>query len=365
MDSVSAATVPSIVAALDGQTTFGDMTTPWAFGRFPTCSRSKNAVAGVALVAGWNFWQSDCGHFGAFFQYVAPTGNKPDPRFIFNPVVGNGKHHELGGGISAHYDLWNNDCDQSLTAYLDGYVVTMLSNTQLRSFDFTGKGCLSRYMLLEEVTPATGTPTAYTGSLINGINFATRYARVKVSVKGDATLRFVYSNGGFNFGFGYNVYGQSKESLYLTCKVVNDCEGNPLIDPALGYAFKGCANLYSNGVTIAPPLTQSNATITECGTNDVPAKLIQNPTSTVASADSSNCSTTCSGAASNTLSNGVLNLNSGEAPKQFTNKGFATLDYTWAECDYAPYLGIGAEAEGGSKFSLNQWGVWIKGGIQF
>ena len=132
-------TVSTLQQALTGQTVFGDMKTPWAFGQFPFCSQTKNAVAGVALVAGWNFWQSDCGHLGAFFQYVAPTGNKPDPRVIFSAVVGNGKHHELGGGISAHYDLWNNDCDQSLTAYLDGYVVSMLKNCQLRSFDFAGK----------------------------------------------------------------------------------------------------------------------------------------------------------------------------------------------------------------------------------
>ena len=369
MDSGVAVTVPNIVQALDGQTLFGDVATPWSFGRFPTCSQTKNAVSGVALVAGWNFWQSDCGHLGAFFQYVAPTGNKFNPQFLFAPVVGNGRHHELGGGISAHYELWNDDCDQALNVYLDGYVMSALRNCQLRSFDFCGKGCLSRYMLLEALNPTTG---AYTETLINGINFATRYARVKISVKGDASLRFVYTKGGFNFGIGYNAYGQSRENLYLTNSVVNNCSGNPVLDPTVNYAFKGCATLYTAGTPHSPALTQSNATIKACGTNDPAPVTIQNPVSlgvtncnpTNCSPSVANCVSSCDGN-SNALSNGVLDVHSGETPKQFTNKGFAHLDYTWAECSYAPYLGIGGEAEGGSRFSLNQWGVWIKGGIQF
>jgi hypothetical protein len=355
-----ASTVGSLEAALTGGT-FGDMQTPWAFGRFPFCSQNKNAVAGVALVAGWNFWQSDCSHFGLFFQYVAPTGNRPDPRYLFSPVVGNGRHHEVGGGLSAHYELWNNDCDQALNVYLDGFVMTALRNCQTRSFDFQGKGCLSRYMLLEALTPATTVPlapTTYTGALINGINFATRRAQVKISVKGDATLRFVYTHGGFNFGFGYNAYGQSEEDVRLANAPVTDCNGAAAINPAVVYGFKGCASLYTaGGALIAPAVTQSGATINTCGVADAVTQGIPDP---VAVAPAASCS-----GSTDLLSTGVLNLDSGAAPKQFTNKGFATLDYTWNECDYAPYLGIGGEAEGGSKYSMNQWGIWIKGGLQF
>jgi hypothetical protein len=342
-------TLGTLTAALTGQT-FGDMTTPWAFGQFPFHHQKENRVAGVALVAGWNFWQSDCSHFGLFFQYIAPTGNRPNPTHLFSAVVGNGKHHEVYGGLSTHYELWNNDCDQALNVYLDGYAGSALSSCQTRSFDFAGKGCLSRYMLLEEVTPATGTPTAFAGALINGINFTTRKAKVKISVKGDATLRFVYSNGGFNFGFGYNVYGQAKESLYLTNGLPTGCNGAAL-NTSVGYAFKGCA-------PITPFATQSTATINTCGVNDTIATAIGNP---VGIAPATSCSTS----SLDTLSNGILDLNSGAAPKQFTNKGFFTLDYTWAECSYAPYLGMGVEAEGGSRKSMNQFGVWIKGGIQF
>ena len=38
--------------------------------------------------------------------------------------------------------------------YLDGYVMALLENTQLRSFDFKKRGCMSRYMLLKELTCA-------------------------------------------------------------------------------------------------------------------------------------------------------------------------------------------------------------------
>lgn len=363
-----APTVANLSAALTGAT-FGNMTTPWAFGQFPLCSQTKNAVSGVAVVAGWNFLQNDCGHLGLFFQYVAPTGNKPDPRLLFSPVVGNGKHHEVGGGLSAHYEVWSNDCGQELNIYLDGYVMTALRNCQIRSFDFLGKGCLSRYMLLEGLNPVT--PATYAGFLINGINFATRKADVKISVKGDATLRFVYSHGGFNVGLGYNVYGQAQESICLKNEAIA-CNGVDILNPQFVYGFKGCASPYVNGTAVTPAITQSNATIKSCGTNDATPVVIQNPVgisvtscNATCSPVSNNCSTGCSDKSNAALFNGVFDVDSGAAPKQFTNKGIVTLDYTWEECNCAPYLGIGGEVEGGSKYSLNQWGIWLKGGIQF
>jgi len=444
--------IQDLQTALEGQTPFGDMQEPWRWGRFKFCDQTKNAVAGLSLIAGWNFLQNDCGHLGLFLQYIAPTGNKPDARYVFSPVVGNGKHHEIGGGLTSHYDLWKGDCGSTISMYLDGYVTTMIKNCQVRSFDFAGKGCLSRYMLLKALDPlpintavATvssingGTGYMYAGTLLNGINYATRLANVSVAVKGDATLRFLYNRGGFSAGLGWNVYGQSKEKVKISPKMPI-CDGF-FINANQSYGFKGCQGVACYAYTVAGGVitatsptpntantafrisnaTASDATIKSCGTIDnstnntvtagstslcadwktlvvepsnspafpgtftqlpanrlvqtggvnpsavsvtdpgivvgqysVPAVALVNP-----GAGDGSCDSSCD------VSAGALNLNSGEAPKQFTNKAFLTLDYKWEECSYAPYLGFGSEVEGGSNCSLKQWGIWLKGGINF
>jgi len=50
-----AATVTDLKTALGGQATFGDMKTPWAFGRFVFCEQSENKVAGVSVILGYDF----------------------------------------------------------------------------------------------------------------------------------------------------------------------------------------------------------------------------------------------------------------------------------------------------------------------
>lgn len=410
-------TVPAIATlkeALNGQTLFGDMQDPWKFGRFSFCDRSINKVSGVTLILGYNFWKGECGHFGAFFQYVAPTGNRPHADFVFSPVAGNGHHHELGGGISAHWEMWKaDDCDRNITAYLDGFVVTLLKDCQARSFDFKDKGCLSRYMLLKELTSSTATVNSaltpansfpaltgligfnYAGHLINGINFATRNASVRIPVKGDASIRFVYHDCGFDFALGYNIYGQSSERI---CNVQTGSPCNA-VDTTKHYGFKGCTGVatyvyataagVTTGTATANPLnaTSSASTITTCGAVDNPVALLNTASPGAVGVDWTNAYRTPgvqanAVAAGTNATNGVnqssesvpalevttanLDLNSGKAPRQLTNKGFATLDYTWTDCDWKPYLGVGAEAEGGSRCcDLKQWGVWIRGGVTF
>ncbi len=381
----------TIKEALIGKT-FGDMQTEWKFGKFDFSEMTKNEIAGVDVILGYDFWRQECGHFGAFFQYTAPTGNKPCADYFFSPVIGNGKHHELGGGITAHYKLWEGECNNAILVYLDGNITTMLENCQVRSFDFKDAGCMSRYMLLKELT-STGTAASgyrYDGQLINGINFATRQVKVKVPVKGDATLRFIYQTGGFDLGLGYNIYGQDREKVR--------CFSNPCDALTEGkfYGKKGCAGvdyfdydvagglITGHGAIFTQPLnaTESDATITSCGTVDA-AVLFSS--ATVIGADwvnffklgvgadsiangtaAATITATSTSAPAVVLTTADLDVNAGRAPRQLIHKGFVTVNYTWRDCDWVPYLGFGAEVEGGSNHcDLKQWGVWFKGGISF
>ena len=181
------APTPSILTALSGNFTFGDMTTPWKFGKIDRCTLDKTGVAGVSLILGYNFVDDACGSLGIFGIYTAPTGGHAHARRLFNPIIGNGGYHEIGAGLSAFTALWRDDEDRSISIYLFGFATTMLAQAQIRSFDFKDRGCLSRYMLLKQLVPPSaldvtifndlgdthGPGFSYNGTLINGINFAT------------------------------------------------------------------------------------------------------------------------------------------------------------------------------------------------
>jgi hypothetical protein len=414
--------VSTLALALDGQTSFGDKTTNWTFGRFGTgCNHSQWKLADVDMMLGWNFWHCDDYHVGIYAKAVAPTGTKIDAKHqkhVFSPVIGNNKHWELGGGMSAHAQLWNCEDTQSLTLYFDGNLTHMFKNHQVRSFDFTGKGAMSRYMLLKEFGADQIT---YTGHLVNAIDYATRCATVRVDVKGEAALKLVYTNCNWNMGLGYDFYGISKEKVCIgkTASALTGYygfKGTAAVD-ALGYTTTVAnittatpltsyvkANFANDGFTLGLDTTQSTATINSgviCSESDAPIKLYRAgvspdagfiyvcPTAeTITSAATKDASTLTAAyesaeaagfvlsdaglvTATDTpviITSADLDKHSGAASSQIVSKVFGTLGYSWNDCDWKPFLDLGAEWDlTGSKHccSAKQWGLWLKGGISF
>ncbi len=400
------APVSTLELALDGQTAFGDKTRPWVFGRFGTCTdRSDWKIADVDLILGWNFWHCDDYHVGVYAQAIVPTGTKIDAEFqhrVFSPVIGNGKHWELGGGVSAHAQLWNCEDRESLTMYFEGNLTHMLKNDQVRSFDFTGKGAMSRYMLLKEFN----TNNQYSGHLVNAIDYATRCTRVSIGVKGDAALKLVYSNCNWNLGLGYNFYGSSREQV---------CIGETASNLTGLYGFKGIAAADTLGYVIpagdtsipvdeAPTTshsmingyglssTQSDATIYGPAEGTLPDRAVPLWKASTAllpgfgytfplipSLEAVQSATGTAVIFQTGLVEGLilapelinaslLDKHSGAAARQMVSKLFGTLGYSWNECDWKPFLDLGVEWDlAGSKdcCSAKQWGLWLKGGISF
>lgn len=447
MGTGSVAAFGTIQQALAG-TGFGDVQ-PWKFGKFKFCKQSTNKIDGFSLDLGYDFIRSDDSHFGIFLRYVAPTGTKIDAaynEFFFAPLVGNMHHNELGGGLNAHKELWANDCGDSLTVHLDGYATHLFDDCQVRSFDFnatttsaaaaaalaaasnscnsdcdsdnncsttssTSAGCLSRYTLLKQLTPATSGTAGYTatGVDIAGINFATRNVTSSIGVQGEASLRFIYRHNGFSMQFGYNIFGRQEEKLCFRQNSV-PCSGtdNAPFNENFSYGFKGCNGDYyyvypvsgsntaftttsATGVSTLSNATSSNASITTCGTIDNPATtIVGTTTASAAGVDYKQAYNTLLPVQANAVPNGTantsltiaqtsaaavalsndpniaLNINSGRAARLVTNKGFITLDYTWECCDWQPFVSLGGEVEGGSNAcDFKQWGVWLKGGFSF
>lgn len=388
-----------IITALSGEFLFGDMQTPWHYGKFATNCLDKTRLADIDLIFGYDFLCTDYHHLGLYLQATAPTGNAPNAEFIFEPIAGNGHHWGLGGGISSHFTLCDNDYDQNLSIWIVGNIQHLFSDRQVRSFDFKDQGPMSRYMLLKEFD-SNG---AYTGNMINAINFTTRTVESKFKIMGDASIKFALYNRGMTFDIGYNIWGRSCEEIRLcgkaplkraTCGPNANTKSPENNQKDNTFGFKGCEGTCTNNFTTETNVngiqrgfaanpsstrlnsTQSDATAYNCGTVDngqfISGTSNGNGTNTLNAGDTANLTwdstqttetslvtTANPGIIPTDVPNGVIFAQSSNPPKlltvedlnfvgarsSLTHKIFGYVGYTWYECSLTPFVGIHGEVE--------------------
>lgn len=378
----------SFKQAMRGSTTFGDMQQPLAYGKIDD-RQTVLHVADLQGVVGYDFLVNKFAHAGFNLRVSAPTGTVNCQEFLFEPVVGNGHHWEIGGGFTGHYEFDCLPCDSGIVAlYVDCNVTHLCTATSKRSYDFKHNGPGSRYMLLETLQPAStgllfadGTPSQfqYAGCLVNGINETTLSSKIRIPVQVDCVLKAAWRWQGFTVDVGYNLWFRSAEKLLCRATL-----------PANRFAFKGDAQVY--GFTnpaeqpIALAATQhaarlcggqagGNADFTNANADNpvgafsatlVPlnnltasdALLIGEPQESVATSRSAVV-----------VSDHDLDDCSGLVPRALSQKGFVHLNYTWKGHDkMAPYLGVGGDVEYAhgslrNNSALRTWGIWIKGGF--
>jgi hypothetical protein len=391
--------------------------------RWSKCSRTKTGLAEITAAFGWNFIRRECFLFGLNIRAAAPTGTRPHGDYLFEPIVGNGKHWELGGGLNMWWSFWKScDEDRDFTMYLDAYVTHMFKTRQCRTFDLKDKP-LSRYMLAMKFTdevsdlvagPEFDAPTAQFDNVFTPLaNLTTIPVDVSYAAQGEVILKFAYTHCNFQFDLGYDFWGRTCEKICKRC----DCCNNGFVDNAWGLKGDAFAYGFAAPTQAAPgtPLsaTESLATIF-AGTNDPIANEatwntnpnIDNPQLAYNAADA-NLQTNNNGWANvNTSLNPVLltetdlDIDSAKT-KAYSNKIFTHLGYIWKEHEcWTPYLGVGGEVEFGcrdkscndnchsichtschtsnncntdcngnntncNKFAFTQWGIWLKGGLSF
>lgn len=415
-------TTDSLRVALSGNFTFGDMKEPWRYGRFSFCPRDKTGIADIDAIMGYNFWHHDFSHFGFFVITVVPTGNRPKAKYIFEPLVGNGKHWEFGGGLTTHLSTANPCFNAGI--YIEGNVTWVFNTHQIRSFDFTNNGPLSRYMLLKEFDPvcndSSNNPLGefqdsfeYNERLMNAINFATRNCEVHVGLKSDVSAKAYVSAGNWALDAGYNFWYRNKETICIR----TEC---PCYLDQRFLGFKGTEQVCCNNYTIAlvPPAGggESVPTVFPYGTafpagSTAPEGCPALPATSTAAQEPSDATrpdatiffggnpisgpaagcSACLNSGVITDANGTptddltteneffvdhqptlitcrdLDPHSAEQGTMMTHKVFAMLSYTWKQSCYEPFVGIGAEGEFDAHCNnaLEQWGIWLKGGLTF
>ncbi|MCX5922160.1 MAG: hypothetical protein NTX86_02435 [Candidatus Dependentiae bacterium] len=375
----------------DGELTFaqdfvvdGGVTTTYAggymtalnFAKMNSCPLIKTGCADLRATLGWN-WACEDYHIGASVRVAAPTGLRPHGTFLFEPMIGNGHHWELGGGLSAHYTFWQcRDNENSFTFYFEGYATHLFRSCQKRTFDLKGKP-MSRYMLAQKLGPI---PAGQDPSLSQNIfpdvefqnlltpvaNLTHMNVKVDVAVQGDVVAMLNFTRNHFSWDVGYNFWGRSCETIRQ-----GNCP-SPLADGTT-WALKGDASVigFEFNLAASPPVplaaTDSAATI-HTGSN-FPATGTTDPAVIATASTNPNINTPELAESNNALpvfnnpSTAPLQTHSSLKPvyltvddvnlagtKGISHKIFTHLNYMWIDRDeWVPYVGIGAEVEFGSS----------------
>ena len=339
-DSLSAP-VTSIIRALQGNVTYGQMQSPMLFGRIDG-PQQKTALSDIQAALGWNFIDRPLGHVGFNIRLGIPTGNRSKSIFLFEPIVGNGHHWEVGLGFTSHGVLWESGYNQQVTLFCDANMTHLFKAENVRSFDLKRKGFGSRYMLVKEFDAAG----IYDGSILPLINQTTFPCDVSVDFQLDATVMFSYTYQGYEFDFGYNGWVRTREKICLKQSI-----------PTGQFGLKGVQNVALGG---GMPNNETQSTSTLHGS-------FYSEQLTLADINSPVFISLCD-----------IDTCSAENPAVISHKFFTNFGYTWnssdQECGIQPFVGVGGEIEfeginpyneEPNKNTLNMWGLWMKGGICF
>ncbi len=378
---------------------WGDMQDPLSFGLIQG-RRNESRLSDVHFVFGYNVMNDDDYHAGLNARVYAPAGNRPNGRFFFEPIVGNGHHWEVGVGWTSHMIFWSSADELDYAGFwLDANFTHMFPDTQLRSYDFCNNPG-SRYILLSKLSTVEDADVLvngaaitqqYIGQLAPAINRTTLESKISLKIQIDMVAKFAMEFNGVQMDLGYNLWYRSPEHL-----VEREC-----FEPCL--AFKGDAQVYGfvsqamGDRMINDPLalnvTQDEATL--CGG--------QGDGNFVTGQEFANANADNPALASDGDSNQLYQLNQNDAaalmiaqqqisasdppilltdcdidicsglnPRALSHKIFGNVAYTWenAEVAYAPFLGFGTEVEWRCRCfednsAISQWGLWAKGGLSF
>lgn len=383
------------------------------FARMCKSSQKETRLADLRAELGYNFLNKEDYHVGFNFQTAAPTGNRPKAGFLFEPIVGNGKHWEFGGGITGHYILWRGDMpDTHLGIYLDANLTHMFETRQRRTFDLVGKP-LSRYMLAEKIgLPIIGGLVAGSAASFKApsaqfkyeytpvANLTTMDVDVRVGIQADIALWLNYTKQDWSLDLGYNFWGRSCEHIKCPDNCVSDpcCVLTNLCTPGEGkkWALKGDSYVFGfndeDRATVVPlSATQSLATVcTGLNVGDNTNPEVDNATPAFKDDGTPTPLTNqrvvdATQSQTNTSLDPVFlscdDIDLCTTTRGISHKLWAHLNYSWEKECGDLFLGVGAEAEFGKDegsvcdkdctvdscldCAVSQWGFWIKGGIAF
>jgi hypothetical protein len=197
------------------------------FGKIDDCADAmkKTRVADMELKFGYEWLIHEPCHLESYIGLIIPTGNKPKGEYMFEAVVGSGKHVGISFGSNIGVQIWaDEDKERCLRVEHASHSQYLFKKDQVRSFDLKNRPWsryLSMYASLEEATAAAATtPTLPTGnqfSFTPGINIMTREVQVTPGFSHNMNSAIIYQSKGLAVEGGYNFFARRAEHIEFDC----------------------------------------------------------------------------------------------------------------------------------------------------
>lgn len=309
----------SVFQGLQYGTINGKQTSDFTFGDIDICY-------------GYNFLANDHSHVGIGVRLSAPLGNKPESKYILEPIWGNGGHWGVGAEIIAHTIIWQGSNGNDIQFWFDAQAMHLFKAIQHRSFDLIANGVGSKYLLVKDLGAGGNNPQQLIQPFIN---LSTLPVFSTIGAAYDAAAFVQLSYGNWQVGVGYNFAGKSSESLEI---IQNLQPGR--------YAVSG---------------QQYNETGGTARSSVDPSAKINAGMPTAQGAGINGSYTT------NISGNNALNLINSQAQAACSSKFFMQAVHRWIKTDYCPVIAAQAsiECSNSGNSALSQWSLGMRGGFSF
>ncbi len=214
----------------DGSTFLGEKQCPLSRAMVdPCCNVGKTGVGDMDLIFGLDYLRGDDYNLGFNFGMVIPTSNKSHGCRVWEPMIGNGSAFGLGAGFVSSFTPWKRE-DQALEIHAVLKYRYFFRHHEVRTLGLKQK-VWGQYQMVGVLNTTGVQPLA---------NISTFEVEVARQNHVSTLIGGSYSNGGFTFDLGYELYAKQHDSVHIG-DCCPDCICNGLVGLA-GWDYNSCAD---------------------------------------------------------------------------------------------------------------------------
>jgi len=329
----------------------------WYYGKINGCCKcAKTRLADISVLLGFESVKCEGCLLEGYAGFLIPTGNARCGTYVFEPIVGHGKHWGIIKGWHLKMTVWENEDEcRRLEIANDSNGLYLFKREEIRSFDLKCKPW-SRYMEVyknkaqaEEAATLEGEGKLEAAQYLSspGINTFTQCLRVWPRLTATTNSAFIFSGKRFKGEIGYNLHCKQSECVELCCwkegVALKAEEGGGNTQPLR--TINEANSILEANVDAMTELTGCDATCFNQGIN-VTVPVDKYDQAVIKASD--------------------IDLESATHPDYFAHTVYFSAGGRWDEKEYPWFFDVGGSYEFGNENKvLSRWTAWVQGGLTF
>jgi hypothetical protein len=297
-------------------------------------TQDKSGVADINVSLGYTFLNKRSCRAGLGVNVTIPTGNEAHGEWLFEPILGNGKHWGLGCELDSKLRLWDEGTGSrdAIDFLFFANLKYLFDNTEHRTLGLLdnegNKIKFGQYYLAGKKGELPVFPLA---------NVLTRKVSVDPGLQFEMLAGLAFSANNVTFDLGYNMFVKNCEDVHLKEKWEEDTYA--IAHPG----YPGVGNAGYETVTGLPNPQPNDGPFNPSDPHHYDSKTIPGP-----------------------ITHENLDIDAARTPSVLTHKVYGALNYAFYEWKYPLMLGIGGSYEFDSgNAALEGYDLWVKASVSF